>query len=149
MFYFTQLQLKNVHAIHLTVARVIESSIVTYHMWAYTISISNIFLRMYRRKYAVVHWFSDQLNKRLSLCTGCSGKIVFFHNPLQPLPHLHRCKRPSKINASVPSVQSLLLPGNFCTTNSSRVLARERRQTFENSWEKTQYLMNTLYNQYQ
>ena len=35
----------------------------------------------------------------------------------------------------------------FCTTNSSRVLARERRQTFENSWKKTQYLMNTLYYQ--
>ena len=33
----------------------------------------------------------------------------------------------------------------FCTTNSSRVLARERWKTFENSWEKTQYLMNTLY----
>ena len=33
----------------------------------------------------------------------------------------------------------------FCTTNSSRVLARERWQTFENSWKKTQYLMNTLY----
>ena len=32
----------------------------------------------------------------------------------------------------------------FCTTNSSRVLARERWQTFENSWKKTQYLMNTL-----
>merc|ERR1711860_43320 len=33
----------------------------------------------------------------------------------------------------------------FCTTNSSRVLARERWQTFENSWKKKQYLMNTLY----
>ena len=43
------------------------------------------------------------------------------------------------------SVQSLLLAGNFCTTNSSRVTASERWQTFENSWKKTQYLMNTLY----
>ena len=34
----------------------------------------------------------------------------------------------------------------FCTTNSSRVLARERWQTFENSWKLTQYLMNILYN---
>ena len=33
----------------------------------------------------------------------------------------------------------------FRTTNSSRVLARERWQTFVNSWKKTQYLMNTLY----
>ena len=30
--------------------------------------------------------------------TGCSGKIVFFHNSLQPLPRLHRCKRPSKFS---------------------------------------------------
>ena len=28
--------------------------------------------------------------------TGCSGKIVFFYISLQPLPRLHRCKRPSK-----------------------------------------------------
>ena len=27
--------------------------------------------------------------------TGCSGKIVFFHNSLQPPP---RCKRPSKLS---------------------------------------------------
>ena len=31
-------------------------------------------------------------------CTGCSGKNVFFHNSLQPLPRLHRCKRPSKLS---------------------------------------------------
>merc|ERR1711911_407917 len=53
--------------------------------------------------------------------------------------HLQR----SQHNASVPSVQPLLLAGNFCTTNSSRVLARERWQTFKNSL-KTQFLMNTL-----
>ena len=39
----------------------------------------------------------------------------------------YRCKRPSKL-----------------TTNCSRVLARERWQTIENSW-KIQNLMNTLY----
>ena len=33
----------------------------------------------------------------------------------------------------------------FCTTNSSRVLARKRWLTFEKSWKKTQYLLNTLY----
>ena len=32
------------------------------------------------------------------------------------------------------------------TTNNSPLLARERLQSFENSWQKTQYLMNTLYN---
>ena len=32
--------------------------------------------------------------------TGCSGKIVVFlqFNSLQPLPRLHRCKRPSKLS---------------------------------------------------
>ena len=33
----------------------------------------------------------------------------------------------------------------FCTTNSIRVLARERWKTFEISWKKTQYLINILY----
>ena len=33
----------------------------------------------------------------------------------------------------------------FCTTNSSRGLAKEMWKTFENSWKKTQYLLNTLY----
>ena len=50
---------------------------------------------------------------------------------------LIRCKRPSKLY-----YYWLVI---FCTTNSSRVLARERWQTFENSWEKTLYLKNTLY----
>ena len=26
---------------------------------------------------------------RLYITTGCSGKIVFIHNPLQPIPRLH------------------------------------------------------------
>ena len=43
------------------------------------------------------------------------------------------------------SVQTLLLAGNYCTTNSSRELAMERWQTLENSRKKTQYLTNTLY----
>ena len=34
----------------------------------------------------------------------------------------------------------------FCTTNSSSPgLARKRSQNIENSWEKTQYWINTLY----
>ena len=33
------------------------------------------------------------------LYTGCSGKIVFFHNSLQPIPRLHCCKRPLKLSA--------------------------------------------------
>ena len=41
--------------------------------------------------------------KRLSLFhpldTGCSEKLCFSHNSLQPLPRLHHCKRPSKLSS--------------------------------------------------
>ena len=69
-------------------------------------------------------------------------KIVgFFHNSLAYI--AVRDLLSSQRNVSV---QSLLLASNFFTTNSSRVLAREMRwQTFENSWKKIQYIMNTLY----
>ena len=71
---------------------------------------------------------------------------LLFHNSLQPLPRLHRCKRPSKLSLDAMRVYiHSYWPVIFCTTNSSRVLARERLQTFENSWKKMQYLMNTLY----
>ena len=40
----------------------------------------------------LTYWFIE--------VTGCSGKIVFFHNSLQPLPRLHRCKRPSNTKLS-------------------------------------------------
>ena len=59
--------------------------------------------------------------------TGCSGKIVFFHNSLQPLPRLHRCDAMRVYSHSYWLVI-------FGTTNSSRELARW--QTFENSWKK-------------
>ena len=75
--------------------------------------------------------------------TGCSAKIVFFHTSLQPLPRLHRCKRPQKLSTQCECTVTPRLV-IFCTDNSSRVLTRERWQTFENSWKKTQYLMNTL-----
>ena len=77
--------------------------------------------------------------------TGCSGKIEFFHSSLQPFPRLHIAVRDLQSSQRSASVQSLLLAGLFCTTNSRRVLARERWETLKNSWEKTQYLMNTLY----
>ena len=68
---------------------------------------------------------------------------MFFHNSLQPLPRLHQ-ETFKALNAMQVYSHSYWLV-IFCTTNSSRVLARERWQTFENSWKKTQYLMNTLY----
>ena len=70
---------------------------------------------------------------------------MFFHNSLQPLPRLHRCKRSSKLSNAIRVYSHSCWLETFCTTNSSRVLARERWQIFENSWKKTQYLMNTLY----
>ena len=42
--------------------------------------------------------------------TGCSGKIVFFHNSQQPLPRLQRDLQSSQRYASV---QSLPLADNF------------------------------------
>ena len=69
-------------------------------------------------------------------------KLCFFTNHCNPslayiaVRDLHSSQHNS-------SVQSLLL--TFCTTNNSRVLVRERWQTFENSWKKTQYILNTLY----
>ena len=35
------------------------------------------------------------LSRAREVSTGCSVKIVFFQNSLQPLPRLHRSKRPS------------------------------------------------------
>ena len=70
-------------------------------------------------------------------------KSIDCYFSLHPLPRLHRCKRLSKL--STQCERTLLLKIIFCTTNSSRVLARERMQTFENSWKKTQYLINSLY----
>ena len=66
--------------------------------------------------------------------TGCSGKIVFFTIHCSPsLAYIVvRVLQSSQRKASVYSHSYWL--AIFCTTNSSRVLARERWQTFENSW---------------
>ena len=42
--------------------------------------------------------------------TGCLGKIVFFHNSLQPLPRLHCCKRPSKISTQCECTECTATP---------------------------------------
>ena len=65
--------------------------------------------------------------KRIKEHTWCSGKIVFFFT----------------IHCNPSHIPYWLVI--FCTTNSSRVLARERWQTVENSWKEKQYSMNTLY----
>merc|ERR1711860_278717 len=48
------------------------------------------------------------LSVHKKIYTGCSGNIVFFHNSLQPLPRLHRCKRPSKLSAQCECTVSLI-----------------------------------------
>ena len=56
---------------------------------------------------------------KVMFCTGCSGKIVFFHNSPQPFPRLHRCKRPLKaLNAMRVYSHSYWLV-ILCTTNNS------------------------------
>ena len=72
----------------------------------------------------------------ISCCTGCSGKNVFFHSSLQPLSRLHRCESPPKLSKPCECTVTPIGWLIFCTTNRSRVLTRERWQTFENSWEK-------------
>ena len=60
-------------------------------------------------------------------------KNSFFYNSLQPLPRLHRCKRPSKLNAMRVPYWLVI----FCITNSSRAGEGEVANFRE-------YLMNTL-----
>ena len=71
--------------------------------------------------------------------TECSLTFFFQFTATHPL------RVEQRILARDPSVQSLLLVDNFCTANSSPVLARERLKNIDNSWKKNQYLMNTLY----
>ena len=80
----------------------------------------------------------------LYILQGVQEKLCFFAVHCNPsLAYIIAVRYLQSTHRSA-SVQSLLLAG-LCTTNSSRVLARERWQSFENSWEKTQYLMNTPY----
>ena len=63
--------------------------------------------------------------------TGCSLKIVFFSQFTAAHP-LH--VEEQLIIARDPSVQSLILVDNFCTANSSPVLAKERSQNIETQY---------------
>ena len=75
----------------------------------------------------------------LMFSTGCSGKIVFFApftaTPPSPtlLKETFKALNAMRVNSHSYWLANLV---NFCTTNSSSVLARERWQTFENSWKK-------------
>ena len=90
--------------------------------------------------------FTSGIFKLFQGLQGVQEKWCFFHKSLQPLPRLQRCKRPSKLSTQYECTVSLLLADNFCTTNSSHVLARDSWQTSENSCKKNpHYLMNALY----
>ena len=78
---------------------------------------------------------------------GAQEKLCWFHNSLHPSLAYIAVKTFKAFNAMRVYSRSYWLV-IFCTTNSSRVLARERWQTCENSWKKTQYLMNTLYHKF-
>ena len=99
--------------------------------------------------YSKIHYFlKEQFGKMASnLCgTWCSEKLCFFKMHFNPsLAYITvRDLESSQRNSNVHCRSYWLVI--FCTTNSSRVLARERWQTLKNSWKNTQYLMNTLYN---
>ena len=65
--------------------------------------------------------------------TGCSGKMCFF--TIHCNPSFAYIAVREALNAMRMYSHSYWLV-IFCTSNSSRVLARERWQTFENSWKK-------------
>ena len=66
--------------------------------------------------------------------TGWSGKIVFFHNSLQPLPGLHRCKRPSKHSYWMVFFVQPITAKCWCGRGGKLLRILEKK-----------YLMNTLY----
>ena len=81
-------------------------------------------------------WKPDK--KMLSIMHRVFRKNCVFHNSLQPLPRLHRCKRPSKLSNAMRVYSHSCWLVTFCTTNSSQVLVRQRLQNIENSWENKQ-----------
>ena len=79
--------------------------------------------------------------------TGCSGKIVF--QLFQIVSQFTATPpSPTSLKEAFKALNAMRVYSHsywlviFCTTNSSRVLARERWQTFENSWK------NTIFNEH-
>ena len=75
--------------------------------------------------------------------TGCSWKVEFFHNSLQP--RQYRCNRPPKLSTQCECTFTPI--GWYSLDNQLQPSAGEgeRWQTFENSWNRTQYFINILY----
>ena len=74
--------------------------------------------------------------------TVCLGKIVFFHNSLQPLPRLHRYKRPLKLSKHC-ECKSLLLAGIFLYNQQQPSAGEEEVANFREFLEK-----NTIFNEH-
>ena len=45
-----------------------------------------------------IKYKDERILPNLKILQGVQEKLCFFHNSLQPLPRLHRCKRPSKLS---------------------------------------------------
>ena len=78
---------------------------------------------------------TDMFDRKTACFVQCVQEKLcfFFHSSMQPFLRLHIAIRDLQCSQCV---RSLLLAGLFCTTNSSRVIARKRWQTFENSGGK-------------
>ena len=89
--------------------------------------------------------FHTDTNYRVKTSTGCSRKYVFFSQLIATQsPHVGELLT-LKIDLSVHSL--LLLDGSFSEQPiAAQCWRMSGREEIENSWEKTQYLMNTLYN---
>ena len=74
--------------------------------------------------------------------TECSGKNVFFQNSLQPLPLLHRCKRPAKLSTQCKCTVTPIGGQFFVQPIAGEGEVVIFRKFLE---KKTQYSMNILY----
>ena len=78
--------------------------------------------------------------------TGCSGKNVFFHNSLQPLPRLHRCcMRPTKLSTQCECTVTPIGWQFFVQPIAAECWLGRGGKLSRILGEKTQSLMNTLY----
>ena len=79
------------------------------------------------------------------ISTGCSWKIVFFSNSLQPLPRLHRCKRPSKLSTQCECTVSPIGWPFFVQPIAAKCWRGRGGKLSRFLGKRTQYLMNNLY----
>ena len=121
----------------------VRNQIKRIHILGFSINITSLFLRFVKgnRKMA-----KNKINlgnfMQYSFSRVNILKYIFFYNFHILLNSLLSCFHEYFDTSGHSHSYWLII---FCTTNRSRVLARERWQTFENSWKKTQHLMNNLF----